>query len=43
MAEGLLVSPTGVCFVRRSSRIKRRDADAMIAAGVPQCPGEVVR
>ena len=35
VAEGQLVSPTGVRFVRRSSRIKRRDADAIIAAGAP--------
>lgn len=35
VAEGRLVSPAGVRFVRRSSRIKRRDADATIAAGAP--------
>ena len=35
LAQGQLVSPAGVRFVRRSSRIKRRDADAMMAAGAP--------
>ncbi|PPK92366.1 hypothetical protein CLV92_115112 [Kineococcus xinjiangensis] len=35
VVEGHLTSPSGVRFVRRSSRIKRRDADAMIAAGTP--------
>lgn len=35
VVEGHLTSPAGVRFVRCSSRIKRRDADAMITAGVP--------
>ena len=35
VVEGHVTSPAGVRFVRRSSRIKRRDADAMIAAGTP--------
>ena len=35
VAERHLVSPAGVGFARRSSRIKRREADAMIAAGTP--------
>ena len=35
VADGRLTSPAGVRFVRRSTRIRRRDADDMIAAGTP--------
>ncbi|NAZ76206.1 hypothetical protein GTQ99_12400 [Kineococcus sp. T13] len=30
-----MTSPAGLEFTRRSSRIERRDADALIAAGAP--------
>ncbi|WP_380156182.1 hypothetical protein [Kineococcus sp. R86509] len=33
--SGQVMSPSGVPFTRRSSRIKRRDADVLIAAGAP--------
>jgi hypothetical protein len=33
--SGQLTSPSGLRFIRSSSRMKRRDADALIAAGVP--------
>ncbi|WP_432565044.1 hypothetical protein [Kineococcus sp. SYSU DK003] len=33
--RGQVIIPTGRQFERRSSRIKRRDADALIAAGAP--------
>ncbi len=35
VAEGVLRGPAGATFTRRSSRIKRREADALIAAGTP--------
>jgi hypothetical protein len=33
--SGQLISPAGQRFTRGSSRIKRRDADVLIATGVP--------
>ena len=35
VGSGQLITPAGRRFTRGSSRIKRRDADALIAAGVP--------
>ena len=35
VTAGQVTSPSGLQFTRRSSRIKRRDADALIAADAP--------